>query len=128
MLYQGKNVKKIAFNDLKENGFQTKSQMRYLLRLAREHPEKYEWVYDILREHGAPGRDGPLGTHWYTIDEGGYYNMSPETPSYKYKKRSASLIVKIIKAAESFDETGETKKAEQLDKIASKQIKKLEEN
>ena len=63
-----------------------------------------------------------------TIDEGGYYNMSPETPSYKYKKRSASLIVKIIKAAESFDETGETKKAEQLDKIASKQIKKLEEN
>lgn len=89
-------MKKIALNPLRETGFQSKAQMRYLLRMAKEDPEKFSFVYDVLREHGVPSEDGPLHTYWT-----GPYNTSPETPSYVYTGRSASDLESFVKKAKA---------------------------
>lgn len=85
----------IAWNAVKQNGFQTKAQMRFLLYLMQQYPSKYSWVKDVLRDHGVPSDEGPLHTYW-----SGPYNVSPETPSYVYhgkgkKKRKATLIDRL---------------------------------
>lgn len=96
---------KFAINNVKQKGFDSRAQMRYLLILARDYPEKYKWVFKALRDHGVPEEEGPKGTYWYTIPEGGFYNVTPSTPSYKYKgkKRSKLETEKWRKAVGRFD-------------------------
>lgn len=90
---------KKALNPVKERGFDSKAQMRYLLMMMREHPEQYGWVKDAIRTHGVPKVEGPLRTYWEPP-----YNKSPKTPSYVYTGRSASLTNKIIRFASKLSE------------------------
>jgi len=103
-------MKKIAIDNIKEEGFRSKAQMRYLLHLMKEHPEKYSWVKDVLRDHGVPDVAGPLHRYWEPP-----YNVSPETPSYKYTGRSANMFEKLIKFADKLEELGFEQEAVELD-------------
>lgn len=107
-------INKEAVNNIREKGFDTRSQMRYLLRMAKEYPEDYSWVFDALRDHGVPKTEGPLQTHWK-----GPYNKSPETPSYTYVSR-ASSISKLTRIAQGFDNLGRVRTAQQLDDLVLK--------
>jgi hypothetical protein len=84
---------KKSLNPIRERGFDSKAQMRYLLMMMREHPDQYGWVKDVIRNHGVPSTEGPLRTYWEPP-----YNKSPKKPSYVYTGR-ASLINKIVRFA-----------------------------
>lgn len=90
---------KKALNPVKERGFDSKAQMRYLLMMMREYPEQYGWVKDTLRSHGVPKVEGPLRTYWEPP-----YNKSPKTPSYTYTGRSAHLTNQITHFASKLSE------------------------
>ena len=96
-------MKKKAYNPVKTKGFDSKAQARYLLHLLQEHPEKYSWVKEVIKEHGLPSEEGPLHTYWE-----GPYNVSPETPSYKYtgrkSKKEADLISRLTRLATKLKE------------------------
>lgn len=106
-----------AKNSILENGFQSKPQVRYLLRLMRLYPDQYSWVKDALKDHGMPERDEPLHTYW---DEP--YNVSPDTPSYRYTGRRKSELKTLIKLANKLDAQGKEEKARILDLFISKKI------
>lgn len=103
-------MKKKAYNPIKETGFNSKAQMRYLLKLLYDYPEKYGFVKDILREHGVPETEGPLHTYWEPP-----YGVSPETPSYIYTGRGASLLRNIVRFADKLDDLGFESDAIKLD-------------
>jgi hypothetical protein len=108
-------MKKQAIYDAQNLGFRSKNQMRFLLDLASKYPDRYKWVYDVLKEHGVPERDSPLLTYWE-----GPYNVSPDTPSYTYKskrKTESMLIEKLIKFANELDNRGLSVQADKLDEI-----------
>jgi hypothetical protein len=107
-------VKKEAINNIRQKGFDSKAQMRYLLYLAREYPEKYSFVYDILGEHGVPSEDGPFHTYWT-----GPYKVSPDTPSYVYTGRSA-MVQKLVRVAQHLDDVGRPLSAKRVDAIAQR--------
>ena len=102
------------------SGFQTKAQMRYLLQMARKHPDKYKWVFDVLKDHGVPSDEGPLHTYWAPP-----YNVSPETPSYTYVgkgRRAMNSVEKILKVAQALEDNGSPESAEKLDQIVLKSV------
>lgn len=99
-------------------GFKNKAQMRYLLMVAAEHPEKYSWVWKILDKHGVPESDGPTHEYWE-----GPYNVSPATPSYTYTGRSAANMKSLLKIAEILDADGKNNSAMILDKIVNRRMK-----
>lgn len=94
---------KKARNPVKEKGFDSKAQMRYLLMLMRKYPDKYSWVKDALKTHGAPATEGPLRTYWEPP-----YNVSPDTPSYIYTGRRSQINTMIVKFADKLVESGKT--------------------
>lgn len=111
-------MKKIALNPVREQGFDSKAQMRFLLQRAREYPNEYSWVIDALKEHGVPESEGPLHTYWT-----GPYNKSPDTPSYIYTGRKSNMqIEKLIKIAQQFDDLGNSETAKKLDTVAIKNV------
>lgn len=110
-------ISKIALNNVKQKGFDSKSQMRYLLMLAKTHSE-YSWVFEVLREHGVPSTDKVEPAYWEAP-----YKVSPDTPSYSYKRKlSSSIFNKIIKIANELDSIGKHLMANKLDKWASRRV------
>lgn len=114
-------LNKHAINNVLEKGFDSRAQMRYLLRMAKDHPEKYSWVFKALKEHGVPKVEGPLHTYWE-----GPYQVSPETPSYTYTGRTGSLA-KLIVIAQKLDNLGSLKSALRLSILADKSLNKVRE-
>jgi hypothetical protein len=110
-------MKKISYNDMKTKGFETRPQMRYLLQLARKYPDRFSWVYDVLKNHGVPSEETALNTYW-----SGPYNVSPETPSYTYTGRKGSMLEKIIKLAQAFDDNGNASTAKKLDTVVVRSV------
>lgn len=99
---------KKALNPVRTKGFDSKAQMRYLLMLLRKYPDKYSWVKDALRDHGAPATEGPLHTYWEPP-----YNISPETPSYVYTRRS-QIDAMLVKFANKLLDHGKTDLARKI--------------
>lgn len=111
-------IDKKALNPVKERGFQSKSQMRYLLMMAKKYPGEYSWVLDAFKRHGTPGEEGPLQTYWT-----GPYNKSPDTPSYVYTGRGRkAMLEKLIKIAQKFDDSGNPETAKKLDKVVVRKM------
>jgi hypothetical protein len=106
-------VKKESINNIKQKGFDSLAQMRFLLHLAREHPEKYSFVFDILKEHGVPKKEKVDPAYWK-----GPYKVSPDTPSYIYTGRSATNnLEKLIRIAQHLDDMGNLSSSTKLDKV-----------
>lgn len=102
-----------AIYDAQSLGFQSQPQMRYLLRMLYEYPDRYGWVADVLREHGVPAREEALHTYWE-----GPYNLSPKTPSYTYtgkKKKESCMKERMQKFAEKMKTMGKTVLADRVD-------------
>jgi len=115
-------VQKIAYYDAKVHGFKSQAQMRYLLEMARQHEDRYDWVWDVLSDHGVPEKEEALNTYWT-----GPYKISPDTPSYVYTGRpqvelqqTASLINGLIKLADELDEESSWKQAQKVDEIIAR--------
>jgi hypothetical protein len=107
-------MKKQALNNIKQKGFDSKAQMRYLLFLARKYPDKYKFVFDVLREHGVPSKEKEENAYWEAP-----YKVSPDTPSYRYKgkrKSAMSIEQKLMKIADFFDES-DSSSASKINKI-----------
>lgn len=110
-------MKKEARNPVRQNGFANKAQMRLLLQWAKQYPEKYKWVFEVLREHGTPSDDGPLHTYWT-----GPYNVSPEKPSYVYTGGKKGSLERLVRVAQAFDDLGNIRVAQKLDRITFKRL------
>ena len=104
-------LSKEALNRIKEKGFDSKAQARLLMMWARDHEDKYGWVWDVLRNHGLPSTEKVEPAYWAEP-----YNISPETPSYTYIGR-ASLNLKLVKFAQMLDDSGFEDQADKLDEI-----------
>lgn len=100
---------KQARNSIKENGFQSAAQARLLMMWARDYPAKYDWVWDVVRDHGIPEKEQVDNVHWE-----GPYNVSPTTPSYTYV---AKMKLKLVKFAQMLDDAGFEEEAEKLDVV-----------
>lgn len=111
-------MKKQALNNIKQKGFDSKAQMRYLLFLARKYPNKYDFVFDVLREHGVPSKEKEENAYWEAP-----YKVSPDTPSYRYKKRKSAMSIeqKLLKIANFFDESNSSS-ASKIDKILHRRV------
>lgn len=102
-------MKKQSVYDAQNLGFKTQPQARYLMRLYDQDPEKYKWVKEVIKEFGMPQEEEPLRTYWEPP-----YNISPETPSYKYKKRSAQMKEKLEQFAKKVEATKNEKIIEKV--------------
>jgi hypothetical protein len=121
-------INKLAINNVRQKGFDSKAQMRFLLMLAKTHPSKYQWVYEVLRDHGVPTAEKIEPAYWEAP-----YNVSPDTPSYTYKSTQkskkpmrnpnlASIIGKVLKVANKLDLIGRHIMASKLDRWATRRV------
>lgn len=111
---------KEAINNLIEKGsFDSKAQMRLLLKFYKQDPEKYSWVKDLLEVANIPKKEKIPEERCYWE---GNYNISPNTPSYNYtgdgykkrKKKKSSLKKEILKFANAVKEEGFEEESEIL--------------